>query len=520
MARLTFKNGLYIFICTFDERGLAKQAGLRWDKARRVWFTPDTQAAARLREYADGPASLELKRLTIVQAQPWSTPLPVPEGLELLPHQPDGVKFILERNRSYLGADPGLGKTIMAAVACAAIPFEPVVYICPPFLLKNTASEFKKWAPTRRIGIYPGARAGEFDTLLVPDSLIARDECVAYINNFVRFASNKTIILDEAHRFKNETRKRTEAVFGYEPVKGLVDEFTRQVYMSGTPMPNRPIELYSVLSKAAPESIDFMSRFQYASRFCAAYHDGFAWNFTGSSNMPELKTRIQHPTGNFMLRQRKDLLKDLPPKIEEVFVVSNEMGSRLAKLDATLGEQYDSGEDLIKHAIANKHDRAGEELPLVTYRRLLGQEKAQAAIPYIESLLEETEENLLVFAYFKDTVSILQKGLYNHRPLVITGDTKVSARDGIVKEFQTDASRRLMIGNYAAMGVGFTITKATRVLFVEFDWVPGVNDQAADRTHRIGQTGTVTVQYMVFEGSIDKAVIDTLLRKRKSTQYV
>ncbi len=78
----------------------------------------------------------------------------------------------------------------------------------------------------------------------------------------------------------------------------------------------------------------------------------------------------------------------------------------------------------------------------------------------------------------------------------------------------------MLIGNYLAMGIGFTLTKATRGLFVEFSWVPGENEQAGDRMHRIGQTGSVHIQYMVYKNSIDKKVIEALLRKRKATNII
>jgi SNF2 family DNA or RNA helicase len=77
-----------------------------------------------------------------------------------------------------------------------------------------------------------------------------------------------------------------------------------------------------------------------------------------------------------------------------------------------------------------------------------------------------------------------------------------------------------VIGNYKAMGVGFTLTRATRVIFVEYSWNPAENEQAADRAHRIGQTETVFVQYMVYKDSVDKKVIERILKKREGSRHI
>ncbi len=97
---------------------------------------------------------------------------------------------------------------------------------------------------------------------------------------------------------------------------------------------------------------------------------------------------------------------------------------------------------------------------------------------------------------------------------MITGDVLKAKRQPLVDEFQKNPKRRLLIGNIEACGLGFTLTKATRVLFVEFSWVDGQNGQASDRAHRIGQNQSVLVQYVVLKDSFDRQRMETLLRKR------
>lgn len=503
MATLTHDGKYFRFQCVFSEREIAKCAGFKWRDDLK-WYTENALVAAKLREYATDSAKKTLNRY-LIQVSPWLSPLPTPpDGLTLLPHQIDAIRFALGRNRCYLGLDPGLGKTICAAMIARALK-TTIVYISPPFLIRNVEEEFRKWAPETRL-------------LVVPDSQLIKEE--VFSKTVLRGAeSGAVLVVDEAHRFKNIDAKRTRQLLGYKKTAGIVAFFSRQIFMSGTPMPNRPIELHPILSTVAPETIDFRSYFDFGRRYCAGHRNSYGWDFSGASNLAELQRQVIYPDGPFMLRQKKSLI-DLPPKIEEVFVISKNMSPRLAKMDRGIGATYTDTNDIIKHQIAAKAGKVTEELHIGTYRRLLGGEKVAAAVEYIGSILEESDENILVFAYHKEVVAALAEKLKEHSPIVIVGGTQVAGRQELVNTFQNIKTRRLMIGNYLAMGVGFTLTKATRGIFVEFSWVPGENEQAGDRMHRIGQKGSVLIQYMVFQNSIDKKVIEVLNKKRRSLEYI
>lgn len=534
MQLVLLAGATFILKCSFDERQIPKTQGFKWNAEHKFWYTRDLMVAARLRDYAIGEAKLKLNQ-SLIRKTPWTEPLPLDTiPVNLMPHQIEAVNFALERNRCYLGLDPGLGKTAIAAVISTVLK-QKVFYISPPFLVRNVEAEFKRWAPNLKVTIYsraPFTPDNEYidsrntDVWVIPDSLFARGSLRhVHIEILVKHHPNAILFVDEAHRFKSETANRTKTLFGYDrsktqtPTPAVADLFERQIYLSGTPMPNRPMELYPILSKAAPETIGFMNKFQYGVKYCAGYQNEYGWDFTGASNLQELRHNVIHPTGPFMLRLKKDLL-DLPPKLEEVFVVSSDMTPRLAQIDSKLGAEYRNVEDLIKRRIALSEKKSEDDLHVMTYRRLLGLEKVKPAVEYINDLLDETDESLLIFAYHTEVIEKLAAGLKDHEPFVVTGSTNVNARFDMVQEFQRSANRRLFIGNYIAAGIGFTLTKATRVIFVEYDWVPGVNDQASDRAHRIGQSSSVLVQYMVYKDSIDKAIIETLLRKRKVTNYI
>lgn len=509
--QVTYLNDTFVCRCSFEERETPKRAGFRWSADHKQWFTNDIKIAVRLREHFDTAANSKFCQ-SVITVKPWAGPLYVQKGFNLFDYQIEAVRYSLARNRSYLGLDMGLGKTPIAATIANALLLPDnkigVVYICPPHLTRNTLAEFEKWAPMLKATAFSKLEPEPIskDMLVLPDTqLVQGEKTLLQLINLWRAGNRETIlIVDEAHRFKNLAAKRTINALS------LVKFFDRVIFMSGTPMPNSPIELYPILSTAAPSTIDFMNRFDYGRKYCAAHKNQWGWDFSGASNMKELAQRV---VGPFMCRMKKeDVLKELPPKIQEMVVLSDDLPPKMGALDQKILDHH-SPVDLMKGQLELK--LGSDILHLATYRRELGIAKAPLAIEHIEYLLEESEESVIVFAIHKEVVRLLAEGLEDFKPLVVTGDTDMKVRHEYVKEFQGVADRRLFIGNIQAAGTGITLTKASRVVFAEFAWTPSDNDQAADRAHRIGQRSTVWVQYLVYRNSVDAAVVKTILEKQK-----
>lgn len=508
----------------------AKAAGFRYSMSSRRWYTPFHAVAARLSEYADDRAKDEIRK-TLITVSHWSRPLQLPRGLALKYFQPRPIKFALRRNRSYLALDPGLGKTVCAATVAYNLPGHRVIYVCPPFLTLNTEEEFKKWAPTRKVLVVSSKtdfKDAELilrhDVIIVPDSILTRKEVRQFM--MWQYAASRRVLLivDEVHRFKEPRAQRTGVVFGRHLGKhgiarhGLTGLADKSIIMSGTPMPNSPIELYHTLSRMAPECIDFMTKHQFGVRYCAAKRGFHGWDYSGESNVEELSERIKHRTGKFMYRLRKDVL-DLPKKLEGMVIVGKDMSPKLAKLDAKIMREY-SLKDLMRAEIAERHGKYETELHFMTYRRLLGIEKVPFAVDYVANILDQNQQSVLLFAIHKEVIALLQEKLYNFRPITITGKTPKAKRHALVKKFQTSKKRRLFIGQLTAAGIGLTLTKATRVVMAEYSYAPSANEQAGDRAHRIGQTEDVLQEYIVFRNSGDRSVIENFLRKRNATLLI
>lgn len=484
---MNFDGRAFIVDCLYSERAKPQTAGFIWSPTLKHWYTTETRIAARLREYADKTAEKEIDRV-LIKVTPWAGRIPFPKGLKPKPFQLDAVKFCLERNRSYAALDPGLGKTIVARLITNALDCAAVV-VCPPHLVLNTKFEFDKWGTTKK------------PYLVVPDTMLAKEKTEIEVSTFLHNNPDAVLLTDEAHRFKNPTAQRSQGLFRF-----FVPRFERVIFFSGTPLPNRPIELFPVLSNCAPETIGFRTWFEYGMRYCAGHKGPWGYDFKGASKsgMKELAANV---LGKFMLRIKKaDALPDLPPKTEELVFIGEDVPAEIAALEKEVLKEF-SPDDLMGDIAPNGH--------IATYRKELGLLKVEESVKFLKTLLSETEESILVFAHHKDVIANLTKSLTEFNPLVIVGATPMDTRHERVKLFQESEEHRLFIGNIEAAGTGITLTKASRVVFVEPSWVPAANDQASDRAHRIGQKDHVFVQYLCFKNSLDATVLGTVLRKRE-----
>lgn len=502
---------IFVADAKFSERDPLKEAGFEWRPDHKCWATRNPLIASRLRPYADSEAKTKIDR-SLITVKPWTGRLPHPHHLTPRPFQLKAAEFALSRNYSYIAADPGLGKTIIEAIIINALMHQkgwsPVVIVNQPGLCLNTEAELDKWCfAAATIKVFNPIKPMVFSdiltpVLIVPDTRLEDKTLQSYIEQLTALGS-ATLFVDEAQRFNNEESKRSQALFR------LAQNFDKIIFMSGTPIRNdRPIELWPILSRFAGESIRFRTKGQYGTRYCNLRFDQWGHaDYSGCDNFEELVDSIKK---KFMLRLKKaDVLPELPPKTEEiVFLSDGETPIEITEYEKKHLKALSPTDCMRPKITTSPH--------ISTYRRLLGRAKVPAALKYIREVLKEGDEALLIFTEHKETAQALLEALYeDYNPFLVTGDTPAKLKQHSVEMFQRHAELRVFIGNTQACGLGFTLTKATRVIHVEPSWVPADSDQASDRAHRIGQTEPVFVQYLVFRNSLDRAVIETAIRKRE-----
>lgn len=525
---LSYENGLFYASCLLPENDIPRRAGFSWDKNSKRWVTRFVATAAKVCCTPEARALLieaqgyerRTRELSYAKASDYQPPCP--QDKTFLPYQRAGVQFMVERPGVLLADAMGLGKTIQAIGLINTTQPESVLIVCPASLKRNWVKELRAWCTL------PKDRHPEI--FIVEGRTPVRSPASITVINYdilpwhietLQAREWDLLILDECQYLKNKKANRTLKVTGGRKTdrKKRTVEFNtpirakRKLALTGTPILNRPIELFPILHYLDPHG--WPDQFSFALRYCAAKKSPFGWDFKGSSNLEELQEKLR---GSIMIRRRKeDVLTDLPPKVRQIIELDLEGGKNIlqkereampwAKGTTELSElDY---RDVVKRMDEGAHFFF-EEASAV--RRLSAVAKIPAVIEHLKECLESSGK-VVCFAHHKEVVEALVNE-FGHCAVAIHGGTPLANRHEYVETFQKDPACKLFIGNIIAAGTGITLTAASHVVFAELSWVPGEVTQAEDRCHRIGQKDSVLVQHLVVAGSIDATMAKAIIYKQ------
>lgn len=451
------------------------------------------------------------------------TPVELP-----FPYQLVGARYLANTDQGLLADEMGLGKSCQAVIAADMVGARNILVLCPAAVRINWQREFERFSPLDRpcavlmTGRDAVPRAGvvvcSYD-LLANETLRAALKSIAW----------DVLVLDEAHYLKERSAKRTKAVYGHRVTSpGLVANAKRTWRLTGTPAPNDASELYTHLKSAG---IIEMPYWDFVFRYCSGFDSGFGFKITGHKNVDELKQLL----GRFMLRRKKEeVMTELPPiTYQEVtvertavdlkfffeqlrFKTTEQFHTDLKVADSTLKaallaiKQSDTKtpyQDRLKVLEAMSSS-------MTTLRRYLGLAKLKHVCDILEEELStRAVEKLVIFAIHRDVIEECRLRFQRYGAVTLYGGTNADTRQKNIDKFQNNPKCRVFIGNIQAAGTGITLTAAHEVAFIEADWVPANNAQAAMRCHRIGQTKPVRVRFFSCAGSVDEDVMNTLRRK-------
>ena len=569
--RLHQQNGVFWLTSSFAEKDTAKQVGFLWHGGScvlgcsackagigRVWWTKHAHIAEKLVNAADDDVKAlfdktkqqvaESRAADVDDVEAFRKRVPAPPGLDYMPFQRAGIKFMLEHPYCMLGDDMGLGKSIQALGLLNASPeIRTALLVAPPTLRINWAREAARWLvdPTWTVLIVehpeevPAAN-DKRQLVIVPDTRIGGDKNEA-MRQQLMIREWDVLIADECHRMKHAHSQRAQGLFGrfnkrgQVEVEGLVHRAKRRMLLSGTLITNRPIELYPVLRAVDPAGLG-ANFFAYAKRYCdgrqvSVGYGRVKWDFSGASNLEELQHRLRGD--GLMIRRRKlDVLKELPPKRRQVIALPQNGARDAVQAETEAFKRYQAeleaataaaetaqileDDDAFKEAAGALQDvrrRMATEMAQERHRVALA--KVGAVVEHVLAALDDPQQKLVLFVHHKKVVARLEEALAEAeiKTVTLTGSTPNDKRQEAVDTFQNDPTVRVFIGNIIAAGVGITLTAADLVIFAELDWTPGNCLQAEDRACRIGQTRSVLVQYLVFDGSIDARMANMLAEK-------
>ena len=442
----------------------------------------------------------------------------LPQGLraELRPYQLQGLswlQFLREQGLAgVLADDMGLGKTVQTL---AHIMLEkesgrlthPALIIAPVSLLGNWQREAAKFTPSLRVLLLHGSRRheaaqdiGQADIVLSPYSLLPRDK--------ERWMAQKwaIVVLDEAQNIKNAHTDAAQVA--YELPAG------QRLCLSGTPMENHLGELWSLFHFLMP---GFLGS---ARRFKALYRTPIE-KYGDTELLAALSRRV---TPFILRRTKKEVLSDLPDKIETLSMVSLE--GKQADLYETIRL---ATEKSVRDALSNKGLARSQIqvldallklrqvccdprlVPTDAARKVKQSAKLELLMELLPEMLAEGRK-VLLFSQFTSMLELIEEELAKRKIkwVKLTGQSR--RRDEIIDQF-TSGQVPLFLISLKAGGVGLNLPQADTVIHYDPWWNPAVENQATDRAHRIGQTAQVFVYKLVASGTIEERMLSLQERK-------
>ena len=424
----------------------------------------------------------------------------LPEGLtaDLRAYQHVGVDWLALLRDAELGGiladDMGLGKTLQTLCVLKG----RALIVCPKSVVFNWADEIARFRKGLRVAVYHGTKR-ELDPSA--DITLTTYAVLRLDTELLAAETWDAVVLDEAQAIKNESSQTARAAF---QLRGRF-----RVALSGTPIENRLTELWSLMHFANPGLLG--GRGDFGDR----YSDPIA------QGNPAAAARLRAKIRPFVLRRMKrEVLPELPPRTDVVLHV---------ELDEAERSVYDAVRVATRQALTAKLAEGGGVLAALEALLRLRQAACHSALvpgqsadssSKIERLLEALSEaaadghKALVFSQWTSLLDKVEPHLVEAGIAFARLDGSTQNRGEVVARFQDEAGPPVMLVSLKAGGTGLNLTAADHVFLLDPWWNPAVEDQAADRTHRIGQDRPVMVYRLVANDTVEERILALQQRKR------
>jgi len=455
-----------------------------------------------------------------------STPSPAPAGFQnmdcskldaveyvdpafpLYPHQDEGIDYLRKNKKAFLTDEMGLGKTIQALMALPSATAALVV--CPASLKGNWAREVKTWRPDLTPVVLSGR--GNFrwpclgEIVIVNYEILPKEGEASYLNWEVN------AIVDEAHYLKKSKSARTK---NWRSISRDILEAGGSTWgMTGTPLVTTPYDLYGCLQSFGLLKQGYGSYGNFVSVWGGHKgHYGLLW----SPNRINEKLAQEGLAKCSFGRKRIDVLPDLPSKRwTEVEVKLPKSCGKIDRESMDELEAWSAGPKSVYGCLK----RFGLQTPiagkLAEARKELAIAKGKKALPFIDELIEGGGGPIVVFS--AHVAPCKELGKYDRWECIV-GDTPAEKRAEIVERFQMGELDGIA-GTVGAMGVGLTLTKSCRMVFIDLPWSNSEIAQAEDRICRIGQKNACEYFLITSNSEVDQIIHKSITRKTKMTDNV
>lgn len=469
-------------------------------------------------KYVKGRRGLKSLKNSLSKLKHKDFPLPDNIKANLRKYQKDGYVWLKTLDYlgfgGILGDEMGLGKTLQTITFLASNKSSKSLIIAPTSLVYNWKNEFLKFAPSVKTAVLNGTPSereyilkhyDEYDVLITTYNLVKRD--MEYYENM----EFDYCVLDEAQNIKNGHSQNAKVC---KAIKAK-----RKFALTGTPLENSLMELWSIFDFVMPGYL------YDEKKFTTRYHR----RLNEDEVIIKELTRMIKP---FILRRyKKDVIKELPDKIEKKLVVP--MTEEQTEVYGTYAKY---AKDVIEKKVKDDEFRKSkiEILSFITKLRQIcldpsvtmenyngGSGKIDALLDLVTQSIDEGHK-ILVFSQFTSVLSNIAKA-FKVKGITFSyldGSTPSKARGKLVDDFNNNDDTKVFLISLKAGGTGLNLTSADVVIHFDPWWNPAVEDQATDRAHRIGQKKVVEVIKMISEGTIEEKIIELQEEKKQLIEKV
>ncbi|MBR0116472.1 MAG: DEAD/DEAH box helicase [Prevotella sp.] len=441
----------------------------------------------------------------------------LPEDIPFKPYdyQVKGMRYALEKKRTFFCDDMGLGKTLQAVGTCWLAKSYPVLVVSPLAMKETWKREFEKWTKKSCLVIddehrhdwWRYVQAGSYSVVIVNYESVRKYFIQGVINgnysvgNIVadpHVSLFRTVIVDESHHCKDSTTQWSKYL-------EKICQTPEYIFLlTGTPVVLSNADLIQQL-RIMRRMDDFGGVAAFRRKYCQG---------GGNSNMAELNMKLWQTC--FFRRDKSLVLKDLPEKTRQYLSIdiSNRKDYSLAENNLV---KYLKCRAHLSNLRIKKALRAEMMVRISHLRQLSAVGKMHVAIPFIQDCIAGGQK-LIVFVFHKTVVDELRR----HFPhlVTVTGQDSAERKQRAVDTFQNSPSCNLIVVNYRSGGCGLTLTAATRELFIELPWTCSDCEQSEARAHRNGQKNAVNCYYLIGRNTIDEDIHDIIEGERELSKVV
>ena len=437
-------------------------------------------------------------------------------------YQKEGVawlRFLRENSFGGILADEmGLGKTLQTLALFRFVRQSepspaPMLIVCPTSLVFNWLAEATKFTPTLKVlPLHGPDRHRRFEEIPTHDVVVTSYALIRRDAERYRGHEFDTVVLDEAQHIKNRQTQNAQAVKSIRARRRLV--------LTGTPLENSVLDLWSIFDFLMPGYLgtapDFRERYEQP---------------IVRDKDTRAQARLSRRLRPFLLRRlKKEVAADLPPKIEQVSFCELTADQR-----AVYQQIVEASRKEILEAVGDQGQARSRMMVLSALLRLrqvccdlrllkaegVNPANASGKLDLFGELLEEVLDGghrVLVFSQFVTMLTLLKERLTAEGIEFCYLDGSTVDRAAVVEKFQKTSTIPVFLISLKAGGTGLNLTGADTVIHFDPWWNPAVEDQATDRTHRIGQTRVVTSYKLITRDTVEEKILTLQNRKREVIQ--